>query len=55
MTIQGLAHQSGVTNVTNETQQPADEPQTENGNGVSIVILGAVLVALGVFFVRRAL
>ncbi|HEV2179773.1 MAG TPA: hypothetical protein VGR59_05610 [Gemmatimonadaceae bacterium] len=41
--------------MSNETQQPADEPPAENGNGISIVLLGAVLVALGVFFVRRAL
>ncbi len=41
--------------MSNETQQPGDEPPAENGSGVSIVILGAVLVALGVFFVRRAL
>jgi len=50
-----LAHHSGEARVSNETQQPADEPPADNGKGVSIVILGAVLVALGVFFVRRAL
>lgn len=41
--------------VSNETQQQTDEQPAENGNGISVVILGAVLVALGVFFVRRAL
>jgi hypothetical protein len=41
--------------VSNETQHQTDEPPAEERNGVNIVILGAVLVALGVFFVRRAL
>ena len=41
--------------MSNETQQHTDEPSAENGNGVTIVILGAVLLALGVFLVRRAL
>ncbi|HTL94459.1 MAG TPA: LPXTG cell wall anchor domain-containing protein [Gemmatimonadaceae bacterium] len=41
--------------MSNETQHQADEPPAEDRNGVTIVILGAVLLALGAFFVRRAL
>ncbi|HSC30400.1 MAG TPA: LPXTG cell wall anchor domain-containing protein [Casimicrobiaceae bacterium] len=41
--------------VSDETEQQADPPATGERNGVQVVILAAVLIALGVFFVRRAL
>ncbi|HEX5180242.1 MAG TPA: hypothetical protein VFW04_12990 [Gemmatimonadaceae bacterium] len=41
--------------VSDETEQQADPPAAGERNGVQVVILAAVLIALGVFFVRRAL
>ncbi|MGH7647972.1 MAG: hypothetical protein ACREND_07620 [Gemmatimonadaceae bacterium] len=41
--------------MSDEPQDGADTPPAEERRGVTIVILSAVLVALSVFFVRRAL
>lgn len=41
--------------VGDETKEQADTPPADDRNGVTIVILGAVLLALGAFFVRRVL
>lgn len=41
--------------VSDETQQDAETPPSDDRHGVTYVILAAVLVALGAFFVRRAL
>ncbi|HEY7895097.1 MAG TPA: LPXTG cell wall anchor domain-containing protein [Gemmatimonadaceae bacterium] len=41
--------------MSDETQHEADTPPAGDRHGVTFVILGAVLVALGAFFVRRVL
>lgn len=41
--------------MSNETQHDAETPPADDRHGVTFVILAAVLVALGAFFVRRAL
>lgn len=41
--------------MSDEPQHDTETPPADDRRGVTIVILGAVLVALGVFFVRRAL
>lgn len=41
--------------MSDETKNDAETPPADDRHGVTYVILGAVLVALGAFFVRRAL
>jgi len=41
--------------VSDKTDQTEETPSGDQRPGVSIIILAAVLAALGAFFVRRAL
>lgn len=41
--------------MSDEPQHDNEAPKAEDRNGATIVILAAVLLALGAFFVRRAM